>query len=175
MKNSFKRTISLIWKASTRYFPLLLLLFYIMGITLLMKIRFDWNWLWWMSSFMGSFFLVFSFFKILNLSDFAKSFAQYDIVAKRSNLYAKLYPFFELILGVLLLLHTGIYFTNLFVFILMGLGMFGVVNSLMRDKREVKCACLGILGTFFKLPVSYLTLMENVVMIFMSCFMLFFA
>jgi len=39
----------------------------------------------WMNHFMAGFFLVFSFFKLLNLKGFAESYSMYDIVAKHWN------------------------------------------------------------------------------------------
>ena len=53
-----------------------------------------------MRIFMSGFFLSFSFFKLLNLSAFAGSYAMYDIVAKRWAGWGYVYAFIELGLGV---------------------------------------------------------------------------
>ena len=54
----------------------------------------------WMRYFMAGFFIVFSFFKFLNLAGFAESYAMYDELAKRVKVYGLVYPFLELFLGV---------------------------------------------------------------------------
>ncbi|MFX5252826.1 hypothetical protein ABTD06_18940, partial [Acinetobacter baumannii] len=68
------------------YKPILLIFGYITGITLLAEwVQGDFIWMRWMNYFMAGFFLVFSFFKLLNLKGFAESYSMYDIVAKRWN------------------------------------------------------------------------------------------
>ena len=52
-----------------------------------------------MSRFMAGFFLVFSFFKLLNLRAFADAYAGYDVVAARWRVWGYDYPFVELALG----------------------------------------------------------------------------
>src|SRR6187399_2460123 len=66
------------------YKPILLIFGYIVAVTVLIEIvsgTFIWHR--WMDHFMAGFFLVFSFFKLLNLNGFADSYAMYDIVAKK--------------------------------------------------------------------------------------------
>jgi len=58
-----------------------------------------------MRIFMGLFFITFGFFKTLDWKGFADAYADYDIVAKRSSVYAYLYPLIELSLGVFYLLN----------------------------------------------------------------------
>ncbi|CAM6000172.1 unnamed protein product [Sphagnum balticum] len=53
----------------------------------------------WMRHFMAGFFLVFSFFKLLNLKTFADGYAKYDLLAMRWKPYGFIYPFCELALG----------------------------------------------------------------------------
>ena len=53
-----------------------------------------------MISFMGLFFIVFSFFKFLGYRSFPSSFATYDPIAKLIPLYGWLYPFIETALGL---------------------------------------------------------------------------
>jgi hypothetical protein len=54
----------------------------------------------WMRHFMAGFFLVFSFFKLLNLKGFAESYVMYDVLAKQIPAWAYLYAFVELGLGI---------------------------------------------------------------------------
>ena len=66
------------------YKPILLIFGYIIGITLLVEyMNGSFALMRWMNHFMAGFFLVFSFFKLLNLKGFAESYSMYDIVAKK--------------------------------------------------------------------------------------------
>ena len=121
-----------------------------------------------LSNFMGLFFITFSFFKFLDYQGFPASFARYDPIAKKSLLYAKIYPFIELVLGIAFLLSWGLPIILIFTLILLSFTTYGVIKSLMR-KAEIKCACLG---TALNLPMTEATLIENGIMISMSCIML---
>lgn len=151
------------------YKPLLLIFGYITGIALLLEMQFEeFNWMRWMNHFMAGFFLVFSFFKLLNLKGFAESYSMYDIVAKRWNGWGYVYAFVELALGIAFL--TGLYpiLTNSATFVVMTVSVIGVLQSVL-NKRKIKCACLG---TVFNLPMSTVTIFEDVLMIGMSGVML---
>jgi copper chaperone CopZ len=111
--------------------------------------------------FMTGFFLVFSFFKLLNLKEFASSFSMYDLAAKRFPAYGFVYPFLELALGVACLAHfqdRAVYVADI---ALMGFGALGVIQSVL-DKRQIRCACLGAV---FNLPMSTVTIVENTLMV----------
>ena len=112
-------------------------------------------------NFMTGFFLVFSFFKLLNLKDFTSSFSMYDLAAKRFPAYGFVYPFLELALGVACLVHfqdRAVYVADI---ALMGFGALGVAQSVL-DKRKIQCACLGAV---FNLPMSTVTIIENTLMV----------
>ena len=121
-----------------------------------------------MRFFMGCFFLGFAFFKLLDVSKFADAFATYDIVAKRSRLYALLYPFLEFALGIAFILGVFPTFVNLVTATVMGVGLVGVLQA-VRKRQAIQCACLG---TVFNLPMSAVTIIENSTMILMALFML---
>ncbi len=112
-------------------------------------------------NFMTGFFLVFSFFKLLNIRDFANSFAMYDLLAMKVPIYGKIYPFVELALGVLCLIHFQPFFVYWADILIMGFGALGVIQSVL-DKRKIKCACLG---SVFNLPMSTITIIENTIMV----------
>jgi cation transport ATPase len=151
------------------YFPLLLILAYLLGIVALVEWSLGgWNTTRAMMHFMAGFFLVFSFFKLLNLSAFADSYAMYDIVARRSRAYALAYPFIELALGIAYLVHAAPFVTNLVTLIVMGVSAVGVIRSLVSG-RQIRCACLGAV---FNLPMSFVTLVEDGLMIAMAAGML---
>lgn len=121
-----------------------------------------------MSNFMGGFFVLFSLFKMIDLYGFAEGYSTYDVIAKQSRAYALTYPFLELALGVAYF--TGVFptVTNLVTLVLMAVGTIGVAKALM-EKRTIQCACLG---TSLKLPMTKVTLAEDVVMGVMAALML---
>lgn len=151
------------------YKPILLVFGYILGITLLIEYSTgDFFWMRWMSHFMAGFFLVFSFFKLLNLKGFAESYSMYDIIAKRWNAWGYIYAFIELGLGLAFLTGYNPIITNTVTFIVMTLSIIGVLQSVLK-KRKIKCACLGAV---FNLPMSTITIVEDALMIGMSLTML---
>ena len=54
----------------------------------------------WFMSYMGIFFIIFSFLKLLNVSGFSMTFKKYDLISKIIPPYATSYPFIELSLGL---------------------------------------------------------------------------
>lgn len=143
------------------YFPLLLILGYILGATGLVEAAsggFDGMRA--MNHFMAGFFLVFSFFKLLNLSAFADAYAGYDIVAARWRAYGFAYPFIELALGAAYLTGFQPVAINAVTLVVMGVGTVGVTKTLLA-RRKIRCACLG---SVFNLPMSYVTLTEDLLM-----------
>lgn len=115
------------------------------------------DWSLWMSHFMAGFFLVFSAFKFLDLNGFADAYATYDLLAKRWHGYGFVYPFLELGLGLAYLFQLMPSVTNIATILLMGFSSLGVISAL-REKRTIQCACLG---TVLKLPMSTITLVED--------------
>jgi len=122
-----------------------------------------------MLDFMGGFFLVFSFFKFLDLKGFAPSFGMYDPIAKKLPFYGKVYPFLEVILGALFIARFEVQILLYITLVILGSTTLGVIRSLL-DKRQIQCACLG---TALKLPMTEATFIENAVMLAMTFYMLF--
>ena len=147
------------------YKPILLIFGYIVGITLLIEyMHGEFVWMRWMNHFMAGFFIVFSFFKLLNLKGFAESYAMYDIVAKKWNGWGYVYVFTELALGLAFLTGFKPIMTNIVTFVVMTVSIIGVLQSVV-NKRKIKCACLG---DVFNLPMSTITIIEDALMIGMS-------
>lgn len=126
------------------------------------------NWMDWMQYFMAGFFIAFSFFKFLDLKGFASSFQMYDPLAAKLPVYGKIYPFLELLLGLLFLIDYDYLFTNTATIVLLGISTIGVTESVL-NKRKIQCACIG---TVFDLPMSKVTIIENSIMIGMAIAML---
>ncbi len=147
------------------YFPLILILFYLLAGTTGLEIassQFDAMRA--MRHFMAGFFLVFSFFKLLNLSAFADAYSGYDIIAQRIRVYGFVYPFIELALGFAYLANGNMRIVNPVTLVVMAVSLVGVLRTVLA-KRQIRCACLG---TVFNLPMSYVTIIEDGLMIAMS-------
>ncbi len=121
-----------------------------------------------MLDFMGLFYVVFSFFKFLDLKGFQTSFQMYDPLAKTISVYGWVYPFIELTLGLCFLMRYQLEFALILTLLILGMTTIGVLRVLI-DKRQIQCACLG---TALKLPMTEATFIENAVMIVMALFML---
>ena len=153
----------------TTYKPLLIIGIYIIGITFLIEIvRGSFILREWMMNFMAGFFLVFSFFKLLDIKGFAESYSSYDIIAKRWRSWGYIYASIELALGISFLLRLSPLLTNGATFVVMSISIVGVLQSVL-NKRKIKCACLGAV---FNLPMSTITIIEDALMILMSAVML---
>lgn len=122
----------------------------------------------WMHDWMGFFLVIFAMLKLLDLSGFADGFQMYDLLAKKSRIYAKLYPFLELSLGLAYLTHPANPWVYIATIILMTFGAAGVISAL-RKGLDVNCACLG---SFLEVPLSTVALVEDLGMAAMAAVML---
>ena len=147
--------------------PLLLIIFYIASASVLLNYK-NWSWSEFMLDFMGLFYIVFSFFKMLDLKGFPESFRMYDPLAKRVPFYGKVYPFIETALGLMFLMRFEINVALIITLIVLGITTIGVTKTLL-DKKSIRCACLG---TALKLPMTEATFIENAIMIVMAILML---
>ncbi len=150
-------------------YPLFLIVGFIVGITMLVA----WSTGTWqvepmMRHFMAGFFIVFSFFKLLDPPGFVSAYRGYDLLARRSAAWAWAYPYVELALGVMYLMAWLPMTTNIITLILMLIGAAGVLKSLL-NKRAIRCACLG---TALNLPMTKVTLVEDLTMALMAGCML---
>ncbi len=155
-------------------YPLVLIVAYIAG-TVALTTYFrsvatlgGWSWHTFMLDFMAGFFLVFSFFKLLDLRGFVDAYQSYDIVARPFRAWGFMYPFLELALGVAYLVRFELQATNLVTLALMLVGSVGVLRALLK-KSAIRCACLG---TALNLPMTTVTLVEDVGMAAMAALML---
>lgn len=148
-------------------FPLFLIFGYIIAASILLNLN-PWNSSAFMLDFMGLFYIVFSFFKLLDLKGFPDSFRMYDPLAKAIPAYGWIYPFLELSLGLLFLMRIQIPLALIITLIILGITTIGVTKVLL-DKKSIQCACLG---TALKLPMTKATFIENSIMIIMAIIML---
>lgn len=153
----------------TAYKPILIVFGYLIGITILSEVtKSSFNLMTSMNTFMAGFFLIFSFFKMLDVKGFAYSYMSYDIIAKKWLGWGFVYPFIELALGLAYLFHFDHTITNITAIVIMGVSSIGVIQSLLA-KMKIQCACLG---TVFNLPMSKITLIEDLLMVVMAVVML---
>lgn len=149
--------------------PLFLIFVYLFSAAIFLNYS-DWSTQEAMLDFMGLFYIVFSFFKFLDLKGFSKSFQRYDPLTKVFSLYGWIYPFLELILGLLLLMRMQVQIALMATIIILGITTIGVMRTLL-DKRAIRCACLG---TALQLPMTEATFIENAIMLLMAFGMLIF-
>lgn len=151
------------------YKPLILIFLYLIGLTVITEFnRGSFNLMHWMNHFMGGFFLFFSFFKFLNLKGFAEAYSTYDVIAKKWNVYGFIYPFIELALGIGYLYGYFPVAINITTLVVMSLSSIGVIQSVL-NKSKIRCACLG---TIFNLPMTTITIVEDLLMAAMAVIML---
>jgi len=147
------------------YKPLLLIGCFIAGVSLITASHHGMiHGMMFMSHFMAGFFLVFSFFKLLNLKGFSESYAMYDLLARKVPPYGYIYPFIELALGIGYLTIPESFTLNLVTALVMGFSSLGVIESVL-NKKKIRCACLGAV---FNLPMSTVTIIEDLLMVAMS-------
>lgn len=120
------------------------------------------------SYFMAGFFLVFAGFKLMDLRGFAQGYSTYDLLAKRFFNYGYVYPFIELTFGFSMILipeSRGLLIIEMLLMLFSGIG---VTTKLARHEK-FQCACLG---TFLKVPLTKVTLIEDFGMAALALLML---
>lgn len=165
------RIISQIQKSSwiKTYKPLLILVSILLITSITLTLSFGKGMIFGMHCFMGGFFISFAFLKFLDINGFVDSYSSYDLLAKKINAYGFIYPFLEFGLGLAYINFWAPQWTYISSFILMVFSSIGVIQA-VRKKQEIKCACMG---TMFDLPMSTITIVEDLVMAIMAAILLF--
>ncbi|AZZ37288.1 hypothetical protein CIK05_10980 [Bdellovibrio sp. qaytius] len=117
-----------------------------------------------MNHLMAGFFIGLSFFKFLDLKSFATAFANYDPLAKKWKSYGAIYPFIELTLGFLFIADKFLLFANTMTILVLTTTTVGVYQKI-KSKSQFQCACLG---AGFNIPLSNITIFENLAMVVMG-------
>ncbi|MEL7214439.1 MAG: MauE/DoxX family redox-associated membrane protein [Pseudomonadota bacterium] len=107
--------------------------------------------------------------KLRDIEGFTTMFLTYDLLARRWVPYAYIYPFVETGAGILM---TGMLLTWLAApaaLIIASIGAVSVFKAVYIDRRELKCACVG--GST-NVPLGFVSLTENLMMIAMAVVML---
>lgn len=148
-------------------FPLFLIFGFIIDTTVLIHWS-TWNMTAMMYDFMGMFFMLFSFFKILDIKGFQASFKMYDPLTAAWPAYGFIYPFIEFALGACYIRDFVPDWVLWITIVILGITTVGVVKTLLK-KRAIQCACLG---SVLKLPMTEATFIENAIMIVMAASLL---
>jgi hypothetical protein len=119
--------------------------------------------------FMAGFFIVFGGFKLLDLKGFAEGYSTYDILARRVTAYAYAYPFIEIIFGLTMIYGSQNRLLLWIEFAVMAFSGFGVALKFMK-REEIQCVCLG---TFLKIPLTKITLVEDFGMAVLASLLLY--
>lgn len=107
--------------------------------------------------------------KLQDLESFSSMFLNYDLLARRFIPYAYLYPFAELLAGVLMIASALMWLSIPVALFIGGVGAVSVFKAVYIDKRELKCACVGGAS---KVPLGFVSLTENLMMVAMAVWML---
>lgn len=108
--------------------------------------------------------------KLRDVDGFATMFLGYDLLAQRWVPYAKIYPFAEALAGILMLSGALTWLSIPIALFIGTIGAVSVFKAVYIDKRELKCACVG--GDS-NVPLGFVSLTENVIMVAMALWMLF--
>ncbi len=112
--------------------------------------------------------IVLALLKLQDVDKFATMFLNYDLLAKRWVPYASIYPFAEGLAGVLMTAHAFNWLSIPIALFIGGIGAVSVFKAVYIDKRDIKCACVG--GSS-KVPLGFVSLTENVMMVAMALWM----
>lgn len=107
--------------------------------------------------------------KLQDVERFATMFLTYDLLAQRWVRYGYIYPFVETGAGLLMMAGVLTWLSAPAALVVAGIGAISVFKAVYVDKRDLKCACVG--GDS-KVPLGFVSLLENVMMIGMALWML---
>ena len=107
--------------------------------------------------------------KLRDLQSFATGFVQYDLIARRYVPYAYAYAFIETLAGVLMIGGLLPWLAAPAALAIGTIGAISVFKAVYLEKRDLNCACVGG-GS--KVPLGFISLTENLMMMAMSLWML---
>ena len=112
---------------------------------------------------------VLALLKLQNIETFSSMFLNYDLLAKRWVPYSYIYPFAEGAAGVLMIAKALTWLSAPVALTIGTIGAVSVFKAVYIDKRELKCACVG--GSS-NVPLGFISLTENLMMVGMALWML---
>ena len=156
---------------STTYTPVIAIFSVAFLLAVAVNILLSWSMGWWMviPHFIAIAMTLLALQKLRDVESFATMFLNYDLLAKRWVPYGYIYPFAELTAGVLMLAGVASIVSIPLALFIGTVGAVSVFKAVYVDKRELKCACVG--GDT-KVPLGFVSLTENLMMIGMAIWML---
>jgi len=106
--------------------------------------------------------------KLQDIENFATMFLNYDLLAQKWVRYGYVYPFVETVAGLLMMMGILTWLSAPATLLVASVGAISVIKAVYIDKREIKCACLGD----SRVPLGFVSLTENLMMIGMALWML---
>jgi len=106
--------------------------------------------------------------KLQDVESFSTMFLNYDLLARRWVRYGYFYPFGEALAGILMLAGALIWVAAPVALFIGTVGAVSVFKAVHIEKRELKCACVGKSS---KVPLGFVSLTENLMMIGMAIWM----
>lgn len=107
--------------------------------------------------------------KLKDIEQFATMFLNYDLLAQRWVRYGYVYPFIETGAGLAMMAGVLTVVAAPLALVAAGIGAISVFKAVYIDKRDIKCACVG--GDS-KVPLGFVSLTENLMMMGMAVWML---
>lgn len=106
--------------------------------------------------------------KLKDVEGFSTMFLNYDLLAQRWVRYEYVYPFGEALAGILMVAGALVWISAPVALFIGTIGAVSVFKAVYIDKRDLKCACVGG-GS--NVPLGFVSLTENLMMIFMGLWM----
>lgn len=121
----------------------------------------------------GEWFVAFSMcvlalLKLQNIETFSTMFLNYDLLGRRWVPYSYLYPFAEGLAGLLMVAGALPWLSVPLALFIGTVGAVSVFKAVYVEKRELKCACVG--GSS-NVPLGFVSLTENLMMVAMAAWM----
>jgi glutaredoxin len=120
--------------------------------------------------FIGIAMTILALLKLQNVEKFATMFLNYDLLAQRWVPYSYVYPYAEALAGLLMIAGSLVWVSVPVSLFIGGIGAVSVFKAVYIDKRELKCACVG--GDS-NVPLGFVSLTENLIMVAMAFWMLY--
>ena len=121
----------------------------------------------------ASILISFGLIKLYNLYEFVSIFSKYDIITQYLPIYAYIFPFLEILLGLsIIIIKKNIYIQKIYQMIVLYtiINLIGIYNGL-QSKIPLKCGCMG---SYFDLPLSNLTIIENLMILIKTIILIYF-
>lgn len=107
--------------------------------------------------------------KLQDLKSYATGFVQYDLVARHFVPYAYVYAFIETLGGIAMISGFFTWLVAPIVLVASGIGAVSIIKAVYLEKRDLNCACVGGGSS---VPLGFISLSENLMMIAMSIWMM---